>query len=303
MSSKRVLWSAGDPGGKNAIMPVVEALIARGDEASENLASPDVFLAGTSASPDSQDKKFLERHPEVPSVYVLDFWGNYRVRFLTSEGALLIPNVLCVMDEEAKKGAIAEGIPAERIVVTGNPYWDHFADGITRDGEDKHRILFISQPVRAGVGERYGFDEYTAVTDVIAAMGALPARYRLGIRLHPLDEPHKYDTYLNERVFLVEGTLEENISAAGLVIGMFSPVLMQAAAAGKPVLSYEPDSTVDMLPTNRLGLTRRATSSQELRDTLARYATGRHAGAPVAIERYWPKGATERVLKVIDTIV
>src|SRR3989338_9378507 len=150
-SSKRILWSANDPGGANAVVPVVEALVRRGDDvvgvvtgpaleiaqqkklpvALESPWRPDLFLAGTSGALDSVDKQLLRTLRDTPSVYVMDFWNNYRMRFTE-----ILPTRLCVIDEQSKKDAIADGLSAESIVVTGNPHFDHFADKISKSGED-----------------------------------------------------------------------------------------------------------------------------------------------------------------------
>jgi len=315
-SSKRILWSANDPGGANAVMPVIEALLRRGDEvvgvvtgpaleitqqkklpvALESPWRPDLFLAGTSGTLDSVDKQLLRTLRNAPSVYVMDFWNNYRMRF-----AETLPTRLCVIDEPSKRAAIAEGLPAESLVVTGNPHFDHFADRVTRDHEDHTLLLFISQPIRADDGGKYGFDEYRALEDVIAS---LPPGYRLGIRLHPRDNKHQFDAYLNNRVFVTEGTLEETLSRAGLVIGMFSPVLIQAAVAGKAVLSYEPGLIgEDPLPTNQLGLTHCVHSVEELSTEMESYHSGARSHSRADISMLWPPGATKRVVQVVDSLL
>src|SRR3989344_2870532 len=293
-SLKRILWSANDPGGMNAIVPVISALIARGDDvvgiatgpaaaiakqkklpvedASEysneelqrevGTASPDIFLAGTSAG-DSIDKKIFRLIPNIPSVYVLDFWSNYRMRF-SAEGEDLgyPPTAICVMDELARREMLAVGFDDDRLHVTGNPHTEHFTEGITRDRENPHEIVFVSQPVREVDGETYGFDEYLVLEHLARAMKKLPKAFRLRIRLHPKDESNKYTLYLNECITMSPAAmLEEELSTAGLVIGMFSPVLIQARVAGKRVISYEPCLRgTDPLATNRLGLTKKLTT-------------------------------------------
>lgn len=334
---KRILWSANDPGGMNAIAPVIRALLLRGDAVSGIATGPavaianyqdlpvadasgygseelelavqaaraNVFLAGTSAG-DSIDKKIFRLIPHTPSVYVLDFWSNYRMRFSTQGEHLgYLPTFICVMDELARQEMLADGIPDDIIRVTGNPHTEHFTEGITREREDAHEILFISQPMREVDGLKYGFDEYVALEHVSRAVQVLPEPYCLHIRLHPKDEPHKFDRYLNERVAIAtEGTLEAALSAAGLVIGMFSPVLIQAAAAGKRVVSYEPGLIgSDPLATNRMGLTRKLSSEDELRDALAVYARGEWRSAQLDPSALWPKGAAERILQIVDTLI
>lgn len=318
MSSK-ILWSANDPGGANAVIPVAQALVARGDTVAgvatgpalaiakaKGLAvydtppfAPDLFLAGTSIG-DSVDEGIFRTLGSTPTVYVMDFWGNYKSRF-TKDGIDLnyLPTKVCVIDEQSKKDAMAEEIPEDRLEVTGNPHFDHFVDGITRTAEDKRLVVFASQPIIDDVGHAYGFDEYAALEDLIAL---LPQEHYVEIRLHPRDKAGKYDKYLGERVRIAGGTLEESLSRSGLVVGMTSAILFQAAAAGKLVLSYQPHGTMDNLVTNTLGLTHKASTREELAQALAEYVAGSYKN-PGDVAALLPKGATERVIAVIDSLL
>ncbi len=334
---KRILWSANDAGGMNAIVWVVKALLDRHDQvvgiatgpalaiarqhgfevqdasaytpeelqAAVLAARPDIFLAGTSAG-DTIDKKIFRLIPHVPSVYVLDFWSNYRLRFSTAGDELgYLPTVVCVMDELARLEMLAVGLDDALLCVTGNPHVEHFTQGITRDQEDPHLLLFVSQPVREVDGMGYGFDEYVVIEHLLRALRKLPEQFRLSIRLHPKDDPHKYDSYLDARVALAQAdTLEEALSRSECIIGMFSPVLIQARAAGKYVLSYEPGITGgDPLATNRLGLTTKLSTEDELQSALAIYAAGQRPPTALDISTIWPRGAAERILQVIDSLV
>ncbi|OGG73993.1 hypothetical protein A3A40_00570 [Candidatus Kaiserbacteria bacterium RIFCSPLOWO2_01_FULL_54_20] len=336
-SPKRILWSANDPGGMNAIAPVIRALIARGDEvvgittgpavaiAAQNgiavqdasacpeevlrgkveAARSQVFLAGSSVG-DSIDKKIFRLIPQVPSVYVLDFWSNYRMRFSAGEEDLgYLPTAICVIDELARREMLAAGFDGRRLHVTGNPHTEHFTEGITHDRENADEIVFISQPVREVDGEKYGFDEYLVLEHLARAVQKMPEPFYLHIRLHPKDEPHKFDGHLGGRISMfTASSLEESLSTAGLVVGMFSPVLIQAAAAGKQVLSYEPGlKGEDPLATNRLGLTKKLATETELEDALRAYAAGEPPPATLDVSVLWPKGAAERIVRVIDSLV
>src|SRR3989344_969022 len=181
-SARRILFSANDPGGANAILPVVKALVERGDtvhgiltgpalEQFKTLASqfvgnklrieiidgtnvsdedlareiaafkPDVCLAGTSIGK-SIDKRILALLKDVPSVYVIDFWSHYGHRFskITEKDAMHLPTRICVIDERMRGEMQEEGFSPERIIVTGNPHFDHFADAITCNHEEVARV-------------------------------------------------------------------------------------------------------------------------------------------------------------------
>ena len=346
-SPKRILVSANDPGGANAILPVIRMLSERGDSlhciatgpALDQFRStflspqyldkklsigvidgallsdadlpheiqtfrPDVFLAGVSIG-DSIDKRILRQLKNTPSVDVIDFWSHYGRRFSEARADYgHLPSRVCVIDERMRNEMLAEGFPPERLVVTGNPHFEHFTEGITRDAEDKECAVFISQPIRkddaqSGTQLEGGYDEYQVLETVVAC---LPAGMRLSIRLHPREEKNKFDSYLTGRVTIAgEATLEEALSHAGLVIGMFSNVLMQAAFAHKPTISYQPGKAGDdPLPSNALGITALATDEEELRNLFSSYTNGTFPRPESGVERVWPKGATEHVVTVID---
>lgn len=326
----RVLFSASDPGGANALAPVVMALAREGASLQGELSGPaqdifsatripftigakdsaDIFIAGTSAG-DSPDKRLMRELGETPSLYVLDFWINYWQRFSTAgkKDFAFLPTRVCVMDDIAKEEMIAEGFPAERLIVTGNPHFDHFADAITRESEEAERVLFISQPI-SSVASLPGFaqvsyDEYATLKDLVSVLETLPERYYVSLRLHPKESAEKYAEYLGPRVRrAAEATLEEALSKSGLVIGISSPVLMQAAAADKKVLSYEPYLIgKDPLVSNRARVTTRIENKEMLADTLSAYARGEWPFTTRPLREIWSAGATERVVAVVHSLV
>jgi hypothetical protein len=305
-----VLFAAQDPGGKNAIAPVLAALKAEGAEVGESIESPDIFIAGTSAG-DSPDKRIMQGIGKTPSLYVLDFWLNYWQRFSTpgKKDFAHLPTRICVMDDIARDEMLAEGFPKECLVVTGNPHFDHFADMVTREHEDPHRILFVSQPISATRDmpgyTSIGYDEYQVMQNLLQILETLPEPYYLSLRLHPKEPADKYAEYLGPRVRRApEATVEEALSASGLVVGMASPVLIQAVAAGKKVLSYEPGLIgLDSLVSNRAGVTTRIENKEELSKALREYFQGEWPFTTRPMRDVWPSGATERVVKEVHRLV
>lgn len=326
----KVLFSAKDAGGANAIAPVIAALVAEGTNIQGVVEGPsqkifteanipftagaegpfDIFIAGTSAG-DSRDKHIVQELGETPSLYVLDFWLNYWQRFSTTDEKdfAFLPTRICVMDDIAKEEMLAEGFPSERIVVTGNPHFDHFADTITREGEEKERILFISQPISSVAAlpgfAQVSYDEYETLADIISAVETLPEKYYVSLRLHPKEPADKYEEYLGPRVRrATEATLEGAISKSGLVVGISSPVLMQAAAAGKKVLSYEPKLMgKDPLVSNRVGVTTRIGNKEMLATAISSYSRGEWPFHTKLLREVWPAGATERVVDLVHSLI
>jgi hypothetical protein len=149
----------GDPGGANALAPVIDLLRAthrvrvearayrhacalwqkRGvafqqlDEQAEVSLPADAQLVLTSTSLNGLDleKRFIDaaRLQGVPSVSVLDFWSNYRGRFSAGDDSLdCVPNRIAVMDTQARDEMIAEGFEPKQLVVTGQPAFDDLAN-------------------------------------------------------------------------------------------------------------------------------------------------------------------------------
>src|SRR5262249_51608640 len=119
------------------------------------------------------------------------------------------------------------------------------------------------------------------------------------------EDENKFSEYLGSKVVrATEQTLEEAISKSGLVIGINSPVLLQAAAAGKKVLSYEPELTGDdPLVSNRVSVTTRIDSKEQLAKSLEAYVRGQWSFETRSMRDIWPMGATERVVQVIHDLV
>ncbi|MGD0088589.1 MAG: hypothetical protein ABSE73_01590 [Planctomycetota bacterium] len=155
---------SGDPGGVNALAPVVLALqadnryrvhvfgyrqapllwrkrgLACGElpitlslaEAQQRLAAlaADLLLTGTSTNELNLEKTFIAaaKTTGVPSLAVLDFWSNYHSRFGDSDGRLSFqPERIAVPDEHARDEMIAEGFDASKLRITGQPAFDELA--------------------------------------------------------------------------------------------------------------------------------------------------------------------------------
>ncbi|MDP3396775.1 MAG: CDP-glycerol glycerophosphotransferase family protein [Methanoregula sp.] len=173
-----VVSIAGDPGGAQALAPVISLLAKEKkyillplayreacrimhekglkpqcleetttvSDAEEILRreSVDLLLTATSNNPACLEKKFIAaaRDLHIPSVAVIDFWSNYVQRFGDMQGNLVyLTDRIAVMDELACESMIAEGFPLDRIVVTGQPAFDALLERSNRStDEEKTRI-------------------------------------------------------------------------------------------------------------------------------------------------------------------
>ena len=88
-----------------------------------NQYKPSLVVTGTSYRSEIE-KKFhlLCAQKNIPCYGFVDHWTSMRVRFEQSDGSLLIPDKVFVLDGRARELAIAAGIPFDKIFISGNPY-------------------------------------------------------------------------------------------------------------------------------------------------------------------------------------
>ena len=328
-----VVAVAGDPGGAEALAPVLERLLgdgrvrpalfpyreairlweARGlraapltgalsrDAARDLLAREQAkaLVTGSSVNPDQLERVFIAaaRDLGIPSLSILDFWTNYRRRWADPAGDLSdLPDIIAVMDDRARAEMVAEGFPAERIEVTGQPAFDRLPRmraGFTRGRRDAVRkglglapgeafVLFASQPVSSLSGESAenplfpGYTERSVIPAVIRALDRIGhaegRKIACVLRPHPREKAGDLRRWKGEhiRVLVQEGGDRlETAMAADLVTGMTSVLLLEACYLGTPVVSIQPSPRLpDPLPSNRDGLSRAVYSEGEIEPVL-----------------------------------
>jgi hypothetical protein len=374
MKGRRILIFSRDPGGTNAIMPLIEPLRALGNEVSvygkdaalsiyrkQNIdcsdicdtipsgtqeetdefvrkTRPDLIVTGTS----SED--FTERHlwkaaerAEITSFGVLDQWTNYRLR-LISEGSdpmneratseLIVPSFFFIMDEFARKEMSVLGIDREKLVVSGQPFFDYIrktGDRFTTQeieklrreltgSEDGHVFVFASQPIASihrknGMAEDYwGYTEETVLKSVVESLSKLAeemaTKVTLVLRLHPKDEAHVYQNALATLPDSIKVVVDREtdssllLKASDLIIGMFSMLLLEAAILERRFISVQIGlKRENPLIFDRMGLVRSILTEQELDESLRGILSGKNRDFPNLIFEF---GATERITNYLE---
>lgn len=325
----RVLAVAGDPGGAAALAPVLLRLQKdprvrlaarpyrqahdvwrqRGleckalDEASSTRQifelleelQPALLLCGTSVNGVDLERSFIDaaRSCGIPSLGLLDFWSNYAVRFSDHRGKLTcLPDIVAVMDSQAREQMIAEGFPPARLCVTGQPAFDCL---VARRREftparyevlraslgahaDDYLVVFVSQPLAAMYGpgsscahNHPGYDEHDVLKLVVSALETISeetsVKIVLAVRPHPrerAEDVFSLDSPGIQIRLAREEQAHELVLSADLVAGMTSALLVEACYLGAVTLSLQPGlRTSDVLPTNALGVSRAVYRSEE----------------------------------------
>lgn len=357
---RSVLGVMADLGGAEAVVPVLTALRDRGDrvtvlaaepggtrargagfpvraidralsrERADRLltgARPRAVITGTSWGPDRPELAVLRAAAErdIPSVAVLDFWSNYRRRFEGATGVLVLPDLIAVMDEAARRGIAAAGVPNGGAVVTGQPHFDDLLRPNPAGGaggpparrerlglaSDAMVVLFVSQPLTSLYGPSLGFSE-SDVLELVRdglARAVLPAGRTpvLAVRPHPRDSlaPEALRVAPVAAIAASRGAAIDWVRAADLVVGISSAVLVQAALLGVRALSIQPGrrGARGLVPDGPLPEPP-VTDPDAVAAALQRALTG-----PVPDEdpgwtawRESQRGAIERVVAVLDRI-
>lgn len=319
-----VVAVAGDPGGAAALAPVLLCLRRMGAEvrplayrqavslwASRGLApiplpedakaempwfeDASLLLTATSKNGIDWEPRFWKkaRRQGIPSLVLLDFWSNYRGRFLL-DGELIIPDRVAVMDETARLGLIKAGLPPAKLAVTGQPAFDALAALLpSQPGKRQWArtelglapadilVLFASQPLAAlrslpdfPVGP---FDEHEAIDHLLAALAEVAdcrdRQIHFAIRPHPREDK---EVHLKRRApprvgisVISEGDGRHWALASDLVSGMHSVLLQEACYLERPVLSLQPGlDGDDLLPANSQGLSLLVTDPSRLPEAI-----------------------------------
>lgn len=283
----KVVAVAHDPGGANAVAATVAVLreqgatvtaFARGPAVQqfrrlgvdctevgaaghprpwELLPGADLLLAGTS----QQDRFEVEairwaRKLAMPSVAVMDYWANYRLRFRVGAGdgeELVLPDRITALDPVCAQEMVADGLPANRIRITGQPYFGWLVRQQRlreRPSGPPRRVFFASQPEA---------NEVAVLRALLEVLRGYEPLERLTVRFHPRQTERRPSLDLLEQSglpYAVDESLDvlTTLQQQDLALGISSVILIEAALMGLPAGSLVM-GVRDTLMTNRWGLT------------------------------------------------
>ncbi len=297
------------------------------EQARETLAragSPRFMLTGTSHQCDEDAQYWAwARAAGCPSVGFVDQWANLRERF-PARGPY--PERVAVVDERARAGVEALGLPLGEIRATGSPVFDDLREAVGAAGGTGERAgpglnervaVFATEPfslygTEAQHRELHGHsdvDSYRAALDALEAHArATKERWKLLIKPHPRDERSRLEGWMRAGegvdVELSSEGRERLFAQANLVLGMRSIFLLEAASLGIPVVSFQPARRTSCdLTDSRPGIevvTERevGAGAAAIRRALseARAGKDRRIGA---LERALQPGAAARILEFV----
>ena len=263
----KIMFFANDPGGANAITPLIEPLrknnevfvfaqlsalqIMKCKEYEGELKDimPDVLITGTSAR--NLNERYLWQESKelgVKTIAFVEYWGNYGIRFSDvsvidvpqfSGECNMLPDYIIVPDEYAKKEAIKEGVPENLIYSLGNPHFIDVYNKVQNANDirakfakkDEFLITYASQPFIEDCGKG---EELNILEDILSLTDK-----KVIVKVHPKESFEKFEKY-KTRIILDKATpMEDILKASDLIISINSIVLLEALIARKPIISYQ----------------------------------------------------------------
>ncbi len=330
--SKQIFDNAGIP--YKTIKDFGETNISRGSMLSLLVGvSPDIVLTGTSGQEGNANDiiehtmTLAARDWNIKSVAVLDYWANYSKRFSderTGNKLDVLPDKIAIMDKIARDDMLAEGFPAEKLVITGNPNFDILpakAQAFTQEMRDQVRqaiglpcqtLFFFAAGVLSRFAQKIGFWDMDVLKVIANALPNLPG-VGIAMRLHPRtptedkSQIEKFIADLAGKVKLVEDVNSLTLAlAADLTIVQDSTVGIEAIYMGRPCISLQPELKVpDSFLPSKKGVALVAYESKGCEDLLLYSADPKARARMVKIaSKFVTDGkATERVAQLVYSLL
>ena len=225
--------------------------------------APDFVLTGSGG--DFWEKYLWKSAKQlfIPTLAIIDNWINLGIRFSKyslNEKELFdkdpsidfLPDKICVIDDFAKKRIIKEGVPLNKIFVSGNPYFDFLKTFKEKNNLKKYdkkikKIIFASEPLSENYGEKqslelFGHTELTVLKTLITSLNKFENEsFELILRPHPNENLEKFKSIFSFPNFELKIDTKtpslELISSSNLVCGMSSMFLIESLAMKIPIIS------------------------------------------------------------------
>lgn len=230
--------------------------------------NPDILITGTSGLSRLELHAWdCAREEGILSIAILDFWGNYKQRFkkqvnqiynvddTVNESDCVYPEYIFAMNKQAKDEMIRQGIPHERIIVTGNPHF--IALSLKRDLLDANStsVVLMSEPLDSlyRTQQNYGFDEYSVLKIVRDWQVRTNLYQQVSLKAHPkqvLDFTEVFEGFTLDK----SSNGLEVILKSKIVMGTLTTALIEALILGKYVCSIIPNPDFNKYsPLHQLG--------------------------------------------------
>ena len=234
-----------------------------------------IFNSATSLPKLDMTERYLwewgQKH-NIPTIGVVDQWQNYAVRFSgvgEKDRLAYLPDYIFIMDDFAKNEMISNGLPENRLVVTGNPTFDRLRKTYKtfelQVDEIKKRInittdymvfTFVAESLRKDFGTIIGYDEHATLRTLGNILDQLNSKADglqifLIIKLHPENQLKEFDWVYNEWPLLAKKIIKDElipyevIAISDVLVGISSVMLLEALLVDRIVVSLQINSSIE----------------------------------------------------------
>lgn len=296
--------------------------------------NPDIIITGTSL--DDYTERYLWKASEllhIKSFALLDQWMNLGIRFSPYNYKQAeqyeeehihpyLPFRILAMDKLAEKKLIEDGIPEEKIMITGQPHFDtvskQYQESIEAYSREYYNVVFVSEPIlkdydNGNMNDLYwGFNEKTIFEALYRQMIKIAPRMKKSIRIilrpHPREDISQWynynKIYNNDKILLECDNKHDSFSiikSADLVCGMSSMFLLEAMICKKNVLSIEIGlKRQNPFILDQTGICRSILTEHELYKALTNYMITQTEGIENLSNFKFIENATEHVINAIE---
>lgn len=213
---------------------------------------PDLIFTGTSA--EAQDDSLLwkwAKEKEVPALAWLDQPINLHQRFTANGKTVCLPSHIFANDSRTLNAFRESKIPIASDCF-GSPYLTELKKHILRGAVDNRLAVFASEPTPPEYASEHGMTDVEAFRLATKFVEQLRAhtdpKWRLGVHLHPRDNPEQFLNRLGRPLdtqdaprFMTDNKISI-LNSAAIILGMRSMLLYEASSIGVPTFSFQPNS-------------------------------------------------------------
>ena len=221
---------------ERADLPLVPFDADRPEALSSSLdgESFDVLVTSASASPIERTAIQTAKRCGARVLSYIDAFTGYSERF-NGDGEVMKPDGILVIDDGMKAEAEADGLPADRLIVVGQPAWENINP---MPAAPTATVLFAAQPVRRYYADSLPYDEHSAWRFLVECRRLRPDLIEdLIYAVHPAMTPPSAGALCE---FETTSDRHSALERCGTVTGMFSSMLTEALLAGRRVISLQP---------------------------------------------------------------
>lgn len=226
----------------------------------------ELVISGTSLG-NSIDKKIINwaKKNKILSISIIEHWTLFKNRFLLKK-KYYYPDYILVNDNTAKKLAIADGIPTDKIIISGNLILKKILKKRKKKIIPRNKnILFISEPISETYSKSlissYSYDEFKTLEYVLKNK---PKNSKITIKMHPKEKDDKYSKYKTVVKTIRNKNLDILSKNYYFIIGMTSMLLIELGIIRNDIISFRPNSKIKFFA-SKLGLMKDIMSEKSLK--------------------------------------